>query len=153
MKFLPLLATLTALGLVIGGCSKQESAPAAAGGHQHAAPHGGTLVEVGEHAYNIELVREAATGKMSAYVLDGHAENFVRITAPTLEVIAFTGGQRRSIVLRAVPNSGTGETVGDTSQFEGQADWLKQTDKFPGAIPLVEIRGSKFANVSLYFRS
>lgn len=153
MKLLPLFATVTTLALVVGGCSKQGSAPAAAGGHHHAAPHGGTLVEVGEHAYNIELVREAATGKLSAYVLDGHAENFVRIASPTLEVVAFTGGERRSVVLRAVANSGTGETVGDTSQFEGQADWLKKTAEFPGTIPLVEIRGSKFENISIYFRS
>jgi hypothetical protein len=153
MKIIPLLASVVLVALVLNGCSKPGSTPAATGGHQHAAPHGGTLVEVGEHAYNIELVRDAATGKLSAYVLDGHAENFVRIAAPTLEVVAFTGGERRSIVLRAVANSGTGETVGNTSQFEGQADWLKKTGEFPGAIPVVEIRGSKFENISLYFRS
>jgi hypothetical protein len=137
--------------LTSGGCSKPESS-AGSGGHAHRAPHGGTLVEVGEHAYNVELVRDAAAGKLTAYVLDGHAENFIRISAPAIELVAITGGERRPLTLRAVANSATGETVGDTSQFEGQADWLKNTAEFPGEIPAIEIRGTKFRGVALYMK-
>jgi hypothetical protein len=137
--------------LTLGGCSRPESA-SGAGGHVHRAPHGGMLVEVGDHAYNLELVRDAAAGKLTAYVLDGHAENFVRITAPAIELVAITGGERRLLMLQAVANAATGETVGDTSQFEAQADWLKSTGEFPGTISSLEIRGNKFQNIALYLK-
>lgn len=117
------------------------------GGHVHAAPHGGTLVEIGEHAYNLELVRDNAAGKLTAYVLDGHAENFVRIKSPAIELIAMLGGTYTPVSLKAVANSRTGETVGDTSQFEAQADWLKTAGGFSG-IFTVEIRGTKFEQVA-----
>ena len=52
-------------------------------GHVHTAPHGGTLVELGNHAYNVELLRDPATGKLTAWILDAHAENFIRIKAPS----------------------------------------------------------------------
>ena len=149
-SFLPVLAAV--LVVTLGGCSKPETA-SSSGGHAHQAPHGGTLVEVGEHAYNVELVRDPAEGRLTAYVLDGHAENFIRITAPAFELVAFTGGERRRITLHAVANSATGETVGDTSQFEGQADWLKNTSEFPGEIPAIEIHGTRFQNVALYLRN
>ena len=151
MKLLvaPVLAAVVLL--MFSSCSRREST-SSAGGHSHQAPHGGTLVEVGQHAYNIELVRDPAAGKLTAYVLDGHAENFVRITAPTIDLVAFTGGEKRPLTLRAVANSATGETVGDTSQFEAQADWLKNTAEFPGEIPAIEIRGTRFQNIALYLR-
>ena len=146
------LASVT-LGLVcvVTGCGPRDASPRS-GGHAHTAPHGGTLVELGEHAYNLELVRDPAEGKLTVYVLDGHAENFIRIAAPSIEIVAVAGGERRPLTLKAVANSATGETVGNTSQFEAQADWLKNTAEFPGTLAAIEIRGSKFANVALYLR-
>jgi len=41
----------------------------------------------------------------------------------------------------------TGETVGNTSQFEAQADWLKTAGEFAGIVT-VEIKGSKFEKIS-----
>ena len=146
---LPALAAL--LILTFGGCSRPESS-SGGGGHTHRAPHGGTLVEIGQHAYNLELVRDAGAGKLTAYVLDGHAENFIRVTIPSFELIAITGGERKPLTMRAVANTATGETVGDTSQFEAQADWLKNTGEFPGLIPSIDIRGTKFDNVALQMR-
>ena|SRR5687767_645301 len=149
---LTLAAVLASFLLIsLGACSRPESS-SGGGGHSHRAPHGGTLVEIGDHAYNLELVRDPAAGKLTAYVLDGHAENFIRITAPSIELVAFTGGERRPVSLRAVANPTTGETVGDTSQFEAQADWLKNTAEFPGEIPALEIRGTKFQRIAVYLR-
>jgi hypothetical protein len=130
-------------------CGKKSDHAATPAGHVHTAPHGGTLVELGDHAYNIELVRDLAAGKLTAYVLDGHAEKFVRITAPKLDLIAMPGGKYTPLVLQAIPNPATGETPGDTSQFEAQADWLKTADGFAG-IFTVEIRGMKFEQVSYH---
>jgi hypothetical protein len=147
-------ACLTGL-LVFGtGCSPSPDSAlptSPPGSHIHVPLHGGVLVEVGDHAYNLELVRDGETGKLTVYVLDGHAENFVRIAVPSFELIAITGGERRPLTLRAVANPATGETVGDTSQFEAQADWLKRTTQFPGEVPVIDIRGTPF-RVPFYFR-
>lgn len=151
MRSLLRLSIAFSLGLTLAACSRSDSHSHSGGGHVHKAPHGGTLVEVGEHAYNVELVRDAAAGKLTAYILDGHAENFVRIAVPSFELVAITGGAKKALTLTAVANPATGETVGNTSQFEAQADWLKSTGEFPGSITALEIRGTKFQNVALYF--
>ena len=149
MKLLLPLALLAAL--LLGGCSKSHD-HGSSGGHAHTAPHGGTLIEIGDHAYNLELVRDASAGKLTAYLLDGHAENFVRIAAPSIELVALTGGERRPLSLKAVANSATGETVGNTSQFEAQADWLKSTAEFPGTIDVLEVKGTKFTNIAVQLK-
>ena len=119
--------------------------------HVHTAPHGGTLVEVGEHAYNIELLRDAATGKLTAWVLDGHAENFIRIKAPALELVATVAGAKQTLSLAAIANPATNEKVGDTSQFEATADWLKTTTTFDGVFPTLVIRESTFSAIKFNF--
>ena len=143
---------LAASVLLSTACSKSDrpdlnqksSAPAP---HVHSAPHGGTLIEIGDHAYNLELVRDSAAGTLTAYVLDGHAENFVRIASLAIELIAMPSGQYTPLTLRGVANPSTGETIGDTSQFAVQADWLKTAGGFSG-IFTIEIKGTKFEQVS-----
>jgi hypothetical protein len=147
----PLLLLLTVIvATLTPGCSRKESAHSH-GGHAHTAPHGGMLVELGDHAYNLELVRDAATGTLTAYVLDGHAENFIRITAQSFDATATVGAEKRPVTFKAVANTATGETAGDTSQFDTQADWLKTTAAFDLAIPRLEIRGTRFENVTCKF--
>ncbi len=142
-------------GLLLGAftaCAKKDehadhnhSAPAK---HVHTAPHGGTLVELGEHAFNLELVRDAATGKLTAYVLDSHAESFVRISAPSFEITATVAGAKQKLSLVAVANAATGEKIGATSQFEATADWLKTTAAFDGIITALTIRDNPFKSVA-----
>jgi hypothetical protein len=148
MKTSRLLLTIFAAALS-AGCSKSHDHGEHAnhGAHAHAAPHGGTLVELGEHAYNLELLRDAKTGKLTVWILDRHAENFVRIASSAIELVAMPGGQFTRLSLKPVANAATGETVGDTSQFEVQADWLKSAGGFAGIVT-VEIKGTKFEQVA-----
>ena len=132
-----LRATLaTVLLCTLAACTKKDPHAghdhSAHAKHAHAAPHGGTLVELGEHAFNLEFVRDAATGKLTAYVLDSHAESFVRISAPSFEITATVAGAKQKLTLVAVANAATGEKIGATSQFEATADWLKTTAAFDG---------------------
>ena len=155
MKSTRLLPVLVALALVATACSKSDHAAhdhdkkSTHSAHVHVAPHGGTLVEIGDHAYQLELVRDVTTGTLTAYVLDAHAENFVRIAAPSFPLIAMPGGQYTPLTLRAVANPSTGETIGDTSQFAVQADWLKTAGGFSGIFTL-EIKGTTFEQVSYH---
>ncbi|MEO5960363.1 MAG: hypothetical protein ABIR80_14710 [Opitutaceae bacterium] len=130
----------------LSACGKKEAATATASEHHHSAPHGGTLVELGEHAYSLEFVRDSNAGTLTVYALDGHAENFIRLSALAIQLVAMPGGKYTPISLKAVANSATGETVGNTSQFEAQADWLKTAGEFAGIVTL-EIKGTKFEQV------
>ena len=149
-----LLLALTAAVFLSTACSKsdlpdrnQKSSTSAP--HVHSAPHDGTLVEIGDHAYQLELVRDSTAGTLTAYVLDGHAENFVRIASLAIELIAMPSGQYTPLTLRAFANPSTGETIGDTSQFAVQADWLKTAGGFSG-IFTIEIKGTTFEQVSYH---
>jgi hypothetical protein len=120
-------------------------------GHAHVAPHGGTAVVLGDEAFHLEFVRDAAAGTLTAYVLDAHMENFVRLPAPGFEVIATAGNARHVLALAAVGSPATGETIGDTAQFEAQADWLKTTAEFDAVVTSITVRGVTFSQVKFNF--
>jgi hypothetical protein len=137
------------------GCTRTDNPSAAKSahshGHEHKAPHGGTAIVLGNETYHLELVRDAAAGTLTGYVLDGHMEAFIRTKAPTFTVVASVGGEKRPLTFKAVANPATGETAGDTSQFEAQADWLKTTATFEAVLTSLDIRGTKFENVAFHF--
>jgi len=154
MKFLRLAPILLLPLALVAGCSKHEPAPSASATpphHEHKPPHHGTPVVLGDEVYHVELVRDAATGKLQAYVFDGELETFIRSTVPTIEIDAVVNGQPKTITLSAVPNPATGETVGDTSLFEGQEDWLKTNPEFDATLKTITIRGTTFADVKFNF--
>jgi hypothetical protein len=155
---LPLTALSGLLLLVpvvlVTGCAKSSSGPVTVSPpakHEHRPPHGGTPVELGEEVYHVELVLDAATGRLSAYLLDGEMEHFIRSAAPSFEMTALVNGEMKTLTLRAVANPATGETVGDTSAFETQADWLKTTKTFDGVIKSLAVRGTTFTDVDFNF--
>jgi hypothetical protein len=144
-RWAPLLA-LAALA----GCSRPAPPPAAARHHHHP-PHAGTAVVLGDEAYHIELVLDPARGVLDAYILDGEMENFVRSADRSFVISARAAGKPHELVLNAVANPETGETAGDTAQFEGTADWLRGASAFDGTIRSVTIRGSTFSGVEFDF--
>ncbi len=169
--------------LLLGGCGQQEEKTAASGpdkhetaashthedhhegdehshGHSHAhtAPHGGTLVLLGDHFAFIELVLDSATGKMTAYVLDGEAEKPERISQPAIELLILKPDSPKAgppvgdlVKLDAASNTLTGETVGDTSEFVVTSDLLKGKDHFEGIVQSITIKGEEIKGVSFHF--
>lgn len=146
-----LFALATAAVVALTGCGPREGAGGARGSHAHAAPHGGGLVELGEHHYNLELVFDGGRGVLQAYVLDGHAENFVRVSVPEFVVTATAGGKRRLLLFKPVANPVTGETTGNTSLFEAEAGWLADAKAFDGTVQAINVRGTVFTNVACKF--
>ena len=59
----------------------------------------------------------------------------------------------RGLMLQAVANPATGETVGSTSQFEATAPWLKETRALAGEIIRLEIRGATFSGLPFSLKS
>jgi hypothetical protein len=153
MKYIGMLVVVVAA--FGGGCSKTEtsepSAKDAAAHHEHLPPHGGAAVELGQEEYHVEFVLDHAAGQLQAFVLDGEMENFIRIAAPSLEVTAKVGGGEEKLLLRPVANHATGETAGDTSMFEAQADWLKTTPVFEAILKSITVRSTTYSNIAFSY--
>ena len=153
MKSFTLLCIVLAAG-IFSGCSKSDNATPkteAIHKHEHHPPHGGTPVELGEEEYHVELLRDAASGKLQAFVFDGELENFVRVPATSLEITAQVSGHEEKLILQPIANSATGEKIGDTSLFETQADWLKTTAEFEGVLKEIVVRGKTYSDVKFNF--
>jgi hypothetical protein len=138
------------LVLAVAGCGGGDAPTKAAGPahqHEHIPPHGGTAVELGKEQFHLELIRDVAAGTLTAYVMDGELEQFIRIAAPSFSMVAQVGGDAKTLVFHPVANAATGEKAGDTSQFEAAADWLKTTPTFDAVLTELTVRSGLFKNV------
>lgn len=142
------LALLCVLAL---GCDSKEPERKPAAPHAHTALHGGTLVDFGGEFAHLELVIDQATGKVTAYILDGEAERPIRLEQKTVRIIATTKTQTIVVDLAAVGNPLTGEKPGDTSQFEGQSTPLKDVPEFECELPDITVKGKSFARTTFRF--
>lgn len=140
-----LRSTLIPLSLSIGlcfvGCNKTDTAPAATSGgtvtatppatvepghegHDHApgehghpteGPHHGPLVELGNEEYHVEVVHDDATGAVTLYLLDAHAEKVVTTTATEAVINLKHGDTPEQFKLAAQPEESN--PAGQTSRF------------------------------------
>ena len=150
------VAAAAAVVFGAGGCGEGPRGNVGAGvgddhGHRHGSVHGGVLVELGEHQYQLDLLHDPSNGVLTAWVMDGHVENFVRIPLRTFDVTVVSGTSTQTISLAARANGGTGESVGDTSQFQGEAAGMKGLTQFTGTVSKIEIRGAVFEGVKFRY--
>lgn len=144
-----LIAALCA-ALALAACGKPAPAPSAdakAPAHEHRAPHGGSLVELGEGEFaHLELLLDPVTGTLTGYSLDGEAENPVRLKQSEIVLLVrdAKGPGEFALALAARPNSLTGETVGDTSEFSASSPLLKNATAFKGRIRSITTKGQTF---------
>jgi hypothetical protein len=132
-------------------------APAAEEGHVHTAPHGGMLVELGEHFANVEVVFAGETGELTLYLLDAHAENAVRSSQGRLYLAIDAlerDGTRETptdlvIQIPAVESALTGETAEHSSQFSELVKPLRGVSGFEGRLQTVFVQGREFKDVAV----
>lgn len=110
--------------------------------HHHEAPHGGCLVVLGDEFAHLEL-KIGPDGDVGLWVLDRDAAKGVRIADPALE-LAFNG---TSLTLQPIPSMLTGETVGDTSRFQGKHKDLAGVTEMTLTLKAITIRGQAFDHV------
>lgn len=117
--------------------------------HEHEAPHGGTLVELGDEFAHVELVIDAAHGRLVAYVLDGEAERSVRIAQATIGVVVEGPANIANRPLELLPSTSTltGEKPGDASEFTFSHDALRGIAWLSGRILDVSVKGQVFHDV------
>lgn len=118
-------------------------------GHVHHAPHGGALTMLGDHIFQLELVPDVEAKRLNLYILDGEAENFRRIVAPTIEGVAKVGEREWVLLFHAVANEATGETVGESSHFSVEAPELVNEDTFDVSFSRLELLGQVFDDVTI----
>lgn len=130
----------------------QAQADGADAHHEHIAPHGGTLVVLGDELAHLELVLDPDTGRMTAYVLDGEATRGVPVQLSSLRIDVWPeSGARFEVALAPVENVLTGETRGNTSQFKGRSDRLEGLLRFRGEVHQLEIKGQRFERISFRY--
>ena len=110
--------------------------------HVHDAPHGGHLIELGEHEYSAEVVHDADKGQLIVYVLDAHAENAVPVALEQIE-FAVEGGE--TIVL--VADSQEGDPQGKASRFLATGDAAAAITDIEGlhGTVTIEINGKPYS--------
>lgn len=137
--------------------------------HHHAekGPHGGALVAIGDDAAHLEVVLDAQTGKVTAYVLDGEAEKPVSIKAASLELTFALEADDHdheegddtkkdglgeelvtgSVVLAAVEP----DEAGLAAEFSGIAEALKGAAEFDASVKSITIAGKEFKEVKFEY--
>lgn len=152
---LTLLSLSILVALIATGCHPTTPQPVQSldsHQHYHEAPHGGTLVMLGDHVGHIELVLESESGVLTAYVLDGEAERPVRIGMPALRlVVSPDSSESFPLELSPVADLLSGETAGDTSVFRIEDERLKGLARFKGSLHAIEIRGITLSGVAFSF--
>jgi hypothetical protein len=122
------------------------------GAHNHPAPHGGQLVELGEHGsgFNLELVLHEQ-GFLQIYVLDAHVQNFVRISANSIDIeITDQNGNTKNITCEPVADPITGESIGNTSLFTS-TERINEILPLKGVINQIDIMEASYENVEINF--
>ncbi len=150
MKAITYLFLITSL-LFFFSCGEEQQ-QGDHGAHNHPAPHGGQLVELGEHGsgFNLELVLHEQ-GFLQIYVFDAHVQDFVRISANSIDIeITDQNGSEKIITCEPVEDPITGETIGNTSLFTS----TERINKFlplKGVINKIDIMQFPYENVEINF--
>ncbi len=117
------------------------------------------MLELGAHQGYLEFLLDPASGNLSLWSLDAHAENPVRLAAPAilldLQSVTVAGAKRdlaESLSLAPVASALTGETAGDTSEFGGQHPALVGASAFAARVRSVHHRGTDYLDLPLDYQ-
>jgi len=110
--------------LILFGCSTDPHSSDHGSAHIHQPLRGGVLMELGKHGsgYNLEILQNT-NDHLEIFILDAHAENYVRISQPSIELTLTDSNQTMS--LGAVADPATGETVGNSALFRTESNISK----------------------------
>ena len=150
MKLFPYLFSLFSF-LFFFSCGEEHHEGSHAA-HAHVAPHGGQLVELGEHGsgFNLELVLHE-DGFLQIYVLDAHVDNFVRISAGSIDIkITDSNGTEKTISCEPVADPITCETIRSSSLFTSN-ERIRDLIPFKGIIQNIEVMEFSYENIEVNF--
>jgi hypothetical protein len=142
----PDLTLAIAAALALAGCSKEPDpkpatpgsgvTPPAAGDHSHVAPHGGEVLDLGDHEYHLELIHDHTGGRVTVYVLEADLKTPIAVAAPTIVIATKEGPKEFTLTAVNPAADGTADT------WKGSHPGLI-ADPWDGRIRLT-IRGKAF---------
>ncbi|MEZ5990545.1 MAG: hypothetical protein R3F30_15825 [Planctomycetota bacterium] len=133
-----LTVTLTLLTLPLLGCEDHGPDDHDGGGaHVHVAPHGGSLVEVGDHEANLEFVRDQEDGSLTVWVLGPHAQKPLVPSQDrmVLEMFHPARGGAIQVTLQQDPV--------EQHRFRAESTDLEGLDHLEGVVLSLELAGKK----------
>jgi hypothetical protein len=128
-----------------GNSSTSTSKP----GFEPTAPHGGVLVTAGDDFAHVEMVFDSKSGTLTAYILDGEAEEVVPLKQPILVVRLMNPA--KTLKLKAVISPLSGEKSGETSSYAVTDPSLKGTIHIQGVLVWININGQIFRDLAFQF--
>jgi len=145
-----------------GGDRPREGAPekraiplveGAGGPHEghHEPRHGGALVPLGRDQAHLEFVLEPETGLLTLHVLDGQAEEPLRLRQEMVFLKLETDEGEFAIVLFAQESSATGERKGDSATFAARHLRLEGVQGFDAMIEGITVNRRSFRRVTFRF--
>ena len=117
--------------------------------HADVPPHGGEVIQLGNHVAHAEVVLVPDTGEVTVHILDGEGRPGKRIAQPSILVDVETSGRAVRLELKAAPLDG--ETSGDASRFSALSEELLRTGQARITLRWVLVDGQTFADTVLAF--
>ena len=116
--FRSVIVTAAVLGLAgCGGDSATTSSNTGSGAqHEHEAPHGGHIIELGSEEYHAEIIHDDDTHTIGIYILDSEAQGAVAIGAKSVTINVVADNHPAQYTLSAAPQ--TGDMDDNSSYFE-----------------------------------
>lgn len=105
-----------------GTYKDKEKPKAEAHEHEEHGPHGGHLVELGDHEFHGEVAFDAKEKKVVVYVLGHELSKTQPIKDQTVTLSLMIDGKPQPFELKAVPQ--TGDPEGSSSRFELAGDLI-----------------------------
>jgi hypothetical protein len=124
-------------------------APAQAG-FEPEAPHGGVLVTAGDDFAHVEMVFNPDSGTLTAYILDGEAEEVVPLKQRVLVVRLMD--PVKTLKLKAVISPLSGEKPGGTSSYALTDPSLKGMTQITGVLVWINFNGQIFRDLAFQFQ-
>jgi hypothetical protein len=133
------LLVFTLCAVALAGCG-DEPAPAKAPTTPHVhppAPHGGEILELGDHEYHIEMIHDHVGGGVRVYILDKDMKVTIPVKAPTINLVTKSGPVQFTLVpMTPIKPDGTADA------WKGEHPGLA-VDPWDGTIR-VEIGGKQY---------
>ena len=109
---------LSVMFVGLAGCDGPQRKPdgsAAVHNHPTKGPHGGSLIELGDEQYHVEMIHDDAAGVVTFYVLDASAKKAVPISAAEVVLNLKHAGKPEQFKIAA--QADTGDPAGQSSRF------------------------------------
>ena len=77
--------------------------------------------------------------------------SYLRVKFESFNIVVKRPDGEVQLKFEAVANPGTGETVGDTSQFVAKAEWIGEEKSVDAVLPEITVLGKVYRNVAFNY--